>query len=154
MNHDNWNPPHSHDPNPTPPGEDSALMLYAGSKAMRLTVNDLILLPQFTLHDCYIVSTGHGTSGPFTFEGVKLTDLVDRYTNFLWDYADVISGDGFRTRITFAALNSMEDRPAILALRINGRLLSRAEGLVRLIVPTENDDALQQVKWISEIRVR
>jgi hypothetical protein len=31
--------------------------------------------------------------------------------------------------------------------------MTRKQGLVRLVVPTETDDALRQVKWIAEIRV-
>jgi hypothetical protein len=31
--------------------------------------------------------------------------------------------------------------------------LTRAQGLVRLIVPHERDDALRQVKWVTRIIV-
>ena len=30
---------------------------------------------------------------------------------------------------------------------------SGAEGLVRLIVPTETDEALRQIKWVAEVRL-
>ena len=41
----------------------------------------------------------------------------------------------------------------VLAYALDGQLLSRAQGLVRLIVPSERDDALRQVKWVREVRV-
>ncbi len=148
-----WTPPHSHDPNPVPPNNDPALMLYTGSEIVRLTPDDLTHFPQFVLPHCYIVSTGHGTTGPFTFQGIRIIDLVTRYAKFEWARVDIISGDGFGTRLLRRALETMGDRPAILALRINGHPLRRDEGLVRLIVPDEKEDALQQVKWVSEIRM-
>lgn len=153
MSHDYWTPPHSHDPNPSPPGDDPSLTLYVASQAVRLTPADLAILPQLVVPDCYIVSTGHGTSGPFTFAGVRIVDLISCYTKYNWEYVDVLSGDGFGTRLTCADLSNMGDRPAILALEVDRHLLTRDEGLVRLIVPQEKGDALQQVKWVSEIRV-
>lgn len=150
---DNWIPPHSHDPNPVPPNNDPALMLHTGSEIVRLTPCELASFPQFMLPHCYIVSTGHGTTGPFTFQGIRIIDLVTRYAKFEWARVDIISDDGFGTRLLRRALETMGDRPAILALMINGRPLRRDEGLVRLVVPDEKEDALQQVKWVSEIRV-
>lgn len=150
---DDWIPPHSHDSNPVPPNNDPALMLYTGSEIVRLTPDDLTHFPQFILPHCYIVSTGHGTTGPFTFQGVRIIDLVTRYAKFEWTRVDIISDDSFGTRLLRGALQAMGDRPAILALMINGRPLKREEGLVRLIVPDRKEDALQQVKWVSEIRV-
>lgn len=148
-----WTPPHSHDPNPNPPSDDSVLTIYTSSQTVRVTPDDLAGLPQSTVNNCYIVSTGHGTSGPFTFQGVQVAGLVSHYTKNMWVYIDIISGDGFRTRLTRAILATMGNRPAILALKIDGRPLRREEGLIRLIVPNEKEDALQQVKWISEIRI-
>jgi hypothetical protein len=34
---------------------------------------------------------------------------------------------------------------------LNGQPLTRAQGLIRLIVPAETDDALRQVKWVTQI---
>ena len=153
MTPDDWTPPHSHDPNPNPPGDDSAFSLYAGLQAFRLTSDDLAGLPQSTVNNCYIVSTGHGTSGPFAFEGVQIVELVNRYAKNAWVHIDIVSGDGFRTRLTRATLATMGERPALLALKIDGRPMRRDEGLIRLIVPNEKEDALQQVKWVSDIRV-
>jgi hypothetical protein len=38
-----------------------------------------------------------------------------------------------------------------LALACDGKPLTRTQGLVRLIVPQEDDDALRQVKWVAGI---
>lgn len=154
MLNDDWIPPHSHDSNPTPPNDDPALMLHTGSGIVRLTPDELAHFPQFILPHCYIVSTGHGTTGPFTFQGVRVIDLATRYAKSRWVYIDILSGDGFGTRLLREALEAMGDRPAILALMINGRPLKREEGLVRLIVPDEKENALQQVKWVSEIHLQ
>ena len=153
MTPDNGTPPHSHHPSPNPLGNDAALTLYVGLQAIRLTSNDLADLPQSTVNNGYIVSTVHGTSGPFAFEGVQILELANHYTNNTWVYIDIVSGDGFRTRLTRAALATMGERPALLVLKIDGRPLRRDEGLIRLIVPNEKEDALQQVKWVSDIRV-
>jgi DMSO/TMAO reductase YedYZ molybdopterin-dependent catalytic subunit len=100
-----------------------------------------------------ILSTGHPPSGPFTFSGVAILTLIERYVNVDWAGVDVKSGDGFGARLTAVELRRDLKRPALLALTIDGRPMRRKEGLVRLIVPGETDDALRQVKWISEIRV-
>jgi DMSO/TMAO reductase YedYZ molybdopterin-dependent catalytic subunit len=151
MNEHDWSPPHAHDPNPTPPSADPTFVLFAAGREARLSPEDLSALPQQAIANCYIVSTGHGTSGPFTFDGVALAELLDRY-DAGWKAADVISADGFRTRITSDEARAPA-RSILLALIIDGRPLRREEGLVRLIVPGEIDDALRQVKWVSEIRV-
>ena len=66
----------------------------------------------------------------------------------------VMSADGFGARVSADELRRETARPILLALAANGRPLSRADGLVRLIVPGETDDALRQVKWVSEIRLQ
>ena len=144
-------PPHSHDPNPTPPGDDTGFKLRWGDDELHLTPEELYILPFFSITNCTIVSTAHPVSGPFTFRGVPLLALIDRYVNFAWEI--VVSADGFCTRLTAAELRAETERPSLLALEIDGRPLSRAAGLVRLVVPGETDDALRQVKWVSEIRV-
>lgn len=155
MNHETeWHPPHAHDPNPAPPDNDPTLWLDGQDGRVRLAPDDLAALPQQSVSDCYIVSTGHGTSGPFAFGGPRLVDAIDQFAGENWSAADVISADGFRTRLTAAALRAPSGRPVLLALEIDGQPLSREAGLVRLIVPDESDDALRQVKWVREIIVR
>ncbi|MFZ0546362.1 MAG: molybdopterin-dependent oxidoreductase, partial [Candidatus Promineifilaceae bacterium] len=122
-----------------------------------ITIQHLQTLPQHTLNDCYIVSTGHGTSGPFTFTGTTLLTLIEAHTTQFPDYTqvEVISGDGFGTRVSRSELENPANpnRPILLAWEIDGRSMTRREGAVRLIVPTEIDDALRQVKWIGRINV-
>jgi DMSO/TMAO reductase YedYZ molybdopterin-dependent catalytic subunit len=116
-----------------------------------ITVANLENLPQQIIDDCYIVSTGHGTSGPFHFEGVTLADLLDAYEVNRWGYADVVSADGFGTRIHSDEVTITSERPILLALACDGEGLTREQGLVRLIVPSERNDALRQVKWVARI---
>jgi len=148
-----WLHPHVHEPNPKPPAADPTLILARpdGSHA-HITVDALAALPQQTAHDCYIVSTGHGTSGPFRFTGVTLTDLLTAQGVTAWEYADVISADGFGTRVQQAEIPTIT-RPILLALACDDLPLTREQGLVRLIVPHEDDDALRQVKWVARIEV-
>lgn len=152
--HAEWSPPHSHEPHPAPPSDDDTFLLRFGSEIVRLTPDDLRRFPQQTVDNCLIASTGHPASGPFTFGGVALLALIERYVNIEWAIVDVMSDDGFGARLATAELQQAVERPALLALTIDGRPLTRAEGLVRLVVPGEIDDALRQVKWVSDIYVR
>ncbi len=146
--------PHSHDPNPAPPsaGPDFVLIL-PDSSTRTITPDDLRCLPQTTVPNCFIVSTGHGASGPFAFTGVTLADFVGNRWIGDWQQVEVISGDGFGTRLSAEDVNAAKSRPILLAHTINGQPLSRAAGLVRLVVPSETDDALKQVKWVGAVRV-
>jgi DMSO/TMAO reductase YedYZ molybdopterin-dependent catalytic subunit len=114
----------------------------------------LMGLPKINVPDCFIVSTGHGTSGPFVFSGTSFKDFVGEFWGNVWTQAEVVSADGFGTRIWE---NEVTDpsvtRPIVLAYEMDGEPLTRQQGLVRLIVPSETDDALRQVKWVGEIRI-
>lgn len=146
-------PPHSHDPNPAPPDDDPSFALRWADREFCLTPEALSAMPLVSVSGCYIVSTGHPLSGPFAFRGVSLLALIEHYVNINWEMADVVSADGFWARLTAAELRAETERPSLLALEVDGRPLSRAAGLVRLIVPGETDDALRQVKWVNEIRL-
>lgn len=150
--------PHRHDPNPDPPSADPAFTLTRPDGIeYDVTPSALSALPQTSVSDCYIVSTGHGISGPFTFTGVLLIDLLAAYLDedLAWDRVEVISGDGFGTRLTSDELRQPGRAGKILlACVIDGEPMTRTQGLVRLIVPSETDDALRQVKWVSQIRVK
>jgi DMSO/TMAO reductase YedYZ molybdopterin-dependent catalytic subunit len=150
--HDPLNP-HAHDPNPDPPSADPAFVLRAGEQEWLLSPDVLRRLPRLRIPDCTIVSTGHGASGPFVFEGVSLLVLIRAYAHdTAWSAVEVVSADGFGTRLSRAELEAEPPaRCCLLALTIDGRPLTRAEGLVRLVVPSETDDALRQVKWIGRI---
>jgi DMSO/TMAO reductase YedYZ molybdopterin-dependent catalytic subunit len=149
--------PHAHDPNFTPPSNDPAFDLaLPDGTTQRCGLAVLRALPLTSVADCYIVSTGHGRSGPFTFAGARLLDLLHAVlpAGTGWNAVDVFSADGFGTRVTAAELRDPAvTRPILLAYAIGGRDLTRAKGLVRLIVPNETDDALRQVKWVGRVHV-
>lgn len=161
--------PHAHEPNPLPPSPDADLTVHlpngverrigpAALRSLEFVQPDrlpahLANAKQFTLTDCYIVSTGHGTSGPFAFTGMRLLDLVDLLWDGDWTQVEVVSADGFGTRANRAELTAPTSRPILLAHTLDGQPLSRADGLVRLIVPSETDDALRQVKWVAHVRI-
>ncbi len=151
--------PHAHDPNPDPPSGDPIFTFRPlTAPPARINVASLSLLPQSTLHDCFIVSTGHGTSGPFTFSGITVRDFLDARlpASESWQQVEILSGDEFGTRVDCAELSPApaSARPLLLATHIDGVPLTRAQGLVRLIVPGERDDALRQVKWVAQIIMR
>ena len=154
-----WIHGHPHEPNPAPPSPAATFTVRVDGATPHTfqqlwQVADLYALPATTVSDCYIVSTGHGTSGPFTFGGVRLLDFIAHLGIPTWQQIDVISADGFGTRLTKDELaQDPAHHPSLLVYQRNGQPLRREEGLVRLIVPTEKDDALKQVKWVAEIVV-
>lgn len=149
-----WLHGHAHDPNPAPPSlATSFLLQHPDGTTQVVDLPDLTVLPATQVADCFIVSTGHGTSGPFTFTGVTLADLLRAQlpVALSWQTVDVISADGFGTRLGAAEVLAPTLRPILLAYEIDGAALTRTQGLVRLIVPSETDDALRQVKWVARI---
>jgi len=144
-----WVHGHAHEPNPAPPSPETYFTVQLPNGHISTwNVADLQQLPLTTVADCIIVSTGHGTSGPFTFAGVHLQDFLTHVLGQkgTWQQVDVISNDGFGTRLTVSDLaQESVERPSLLVYTLNGQPLTRAQGLVRLIVPTETHDALRQV---------
>ncbi len=161
--------PHSHEPNPLPPSHDADMTVHLPDGSSRriapAALRSLDFIPadrlperlstplQVTVPNCYIVSTGHGTSGPFSFTGLRLLDLINLLWPGEWSQVEVVSGDGFGTRALRTELAVPTSRPILLAHTLDGQPLTRADGLVRLIVPSETDDALRQVKWVAHVRV-
>lgn len=146
-----WLNTHSHDPNPiTPPG-DGSFELEVGGVRVPITLEMLYALPYTELGDCFIVSTGHGVSGPFRFGGVRVVDFLAHFlpASALVDHADFVSADGFGTRLDAHQLGAAPG--PLLAWHIDRAPMRRDQGLVRLIVPGEVDDALHQVKWLARI---
>lgn len=138
---------HSHDPNPSPPSDDPAFVLSRPEHPpIAISLANLLHFPVTTFENCYIISTGHGTSGPFIFGGVTLGQLLGHYAPNNWSGAIIRSGDGFGTTVTAGEFGE-----SLLAHHLDGRPLTRQEGLVRLIIPSEQEDALRQVKWVSNI---
>ncbi|MCC6454653.1 MAG: molybdopterin-dependent oxidoreductase [Caldilineaceae bacterium] len=149
-----WLHPQPHEPNPAPSNPDPTFTLTrSDGTSTTITVADLARLPQQSVPDCTIISTGHGTSGPFRFDGVTLRDLLNAYAVTAWAYADLVSADGFGTRVQRDEVERSAARPILLATSCDGEPLTRAQGLVRLIVPHETEDALRQVKWVAEIQI-
>jgi hypothetical protein len=150
--------PHSHEPNPKPPTADPTVMLIS-QKDHQTLVTVAMLQEEFTavtISNCTIVSTGHGTTGPFAFTGVCLLEVVERYGGDNgWSQVEVVSADGFGNRVLAEELYEPDPAgPIILAYALDGNLLMREQGLVRMIVPSEKDDALRQVKWVDVVRIR
>jgi DMSO/TMAO reductase YedYZ molybdopterin-dependent catalytic subunit len=157
MSNDDPLRPHSHEPNPEPPTADPTITLITpDEREILVTVGELKKgFTTVTLSDCYIVSTGHGTSGPFTFTGVRLLDLIEQSAKGKWSQVEVVSADGFGNRVMAAELRDPGSAgPVLLAYAIDGDPLTRGQGLVRMIVPSERDDALRQVKWVEVVRIR
>lgn len=152
-----WLHGHPHDPNPAPPSEEPTFVVKQSNGVEHtIRVEDLTRLPLTHVPDCWIVSTGHGRSGPFTFAGARLADLLNSVLSpvVTWQQVDVISADGFGTRL-FAqeVLDPTLTRPILLSYAIHETPMTRRQGLVRLIVPSETDDALRQVKWVGRIEI-
>ncbi|CAN5690252.1 hypothetical protein BH10CHL1_BH10CHL1_13750 [soil metagenome] len=152
-----WLHGHAHDPNPLPPSPDSAFIVSKPDGAeIQVTLLDLQELPVTQVSECWIVSTGHGRSGPFTFAGARLLDLINQVlssTRVTWHHVDVISADHFGTRLLSEELQAATTRPTLLSYGVDQVPMTRAQGLVRLIVPSETDDALRQVKWVARIEI-
>jgi len=147
--------PHAHESNPDPPTNDPDFtLLMPDGTSLKLKPADLRELPLTSLPGCYIISTGHGTSGPFTFQGVTLLTLIRHHWQKAFSQVELISADGFGNRILAEELLQPDPAgPMVLAYAIDDQPMTRQQGLVRLIVPSERDDALRQVKWISRINV-
>lgn len=152
-----WLHAHEHDPNPAPPNVDPTFVIrLPDGTEIQVSPTDLEQYPLAQIFDAYIVATGHSTSGPFTFGGVRLLDLVTAHmpSDMSWEHVDVISADNFGTRVRAGELLAKgANQPILLSYTIDGQPLTREQGLVRLIVPSEIDDALRQVKWITRIEI-
>ena len=150
-----WVHAHPHEPNlATPAGDGRFGVRLSTGMALSFTVADLQRLPAVTVADCYIVSTGHGVSGPFRFTGVTVRDFLHAAlpAGVAWRHIDIVSADGFGTRLHPDDITQPPaGRPPLLAYTLDDAPLTRAQGLLRLIVPAEVDDALRQVKWVDVI---
>ena len=140
--------PHRHDNNVLPPHNDASIILIRpNGEPLTYTLTDLAALPQSAL--TYSFTTDHGTHGPYLLSGVALRDLVaDRD----FQEIEVISADGFGNRLFVEELGERV-RPILLCTHSDGKLLERSLGLVRLVVPSETDNALRQIKWVAQIRL-
>jgi hypothetical protein len=149
--------PHRHDPNPEPPTAAKTLRVVGpAGRELPMAPADLRRLPRTTIPRYAIVSTGHGTSGPFSFGGVTLLDLLQGLDLLPAGpfQLEIISADGFGNRVEGEeVVAGTAAGPILLSDELDGRPMTRGEGAVRLIVPSETDDALRQVKWVETVRI-
>ena len=156
---DNHDPlqPHSHDNNPEPPYIDPTLIFLApnGDKK-EISLADLMADYDQTVIPAYTYMTDHGMHGPYKLEGVGLLDLINQELGpqAEWGEVEIISADEFGNRLYRDELVPAGFAPVLLCHRSNNEQLRRIQGLVRLVVPSETDNALRQVKWVREIRVK
>lgn len=149
--------PHSHDNNLTPPDYDPTLILtIPGRDEVSISLVDLMVeYPESTI-PAYQYMTDHGMHGPYRLDGVRLVDLIHAHLEPDRHYTsiEVVSADGFGNRIyPDEMLKETEHGPILLCYRSNGESLGRRHGLVRLVVPSETDNALRQIKWVRRIVV-
>ena len=140
--------PHSHDNNELPPNDDPTLIVIRpNGEQTPYSLTTLATLPQSQL--TYSFSTDHGTHGPYQLSGVALRDLIGQDAV---GEIEVMSADGFGNRI-FAEELGDGNRPILLCTHSDGQPLRRENGLVRLVVPSETDNALRQIKWVRSVRL-
>lgn len=144
--------PHSHDNNVLPPGDDASIALFLpdGSQ-QQISLEALRQLPRTSF--AYEYHTDHGVHGPYQLVGVSLRDLIEGSWSERWRQVEVLSADDFGNRIFADEVLSDEGDPILLSYESDGVALRREHGLVRLVVPSETDNALRQVKWVAKIRV-
>lgn len=145
---------HRHDNNTTVPSADPTITLHLPDGTRHaLDLDRLARLPATTLPDHWI-ATDHGTHGPYQLAGVALIDVVRAYSAQPFDNVAVISADGYGNRVWAAELlQPAAAGPVLLCTHSNGAPLSRRHGLVRLVVPSERDNALRQIKWVATVSV-
>ena len=155
-NHDPLQPP-SHDTNLQPPDNNPSIrFIDPAGQQKSISLADLMADYEPTVIPAYTYMTDHGMHGPYKLEGVALLDLIEQEIgkNGEWGEVEVISADGFGNRLYRPELSPEGEDPVLLCHRSNEEQLRRMQGLVRLVVPSETDNALRQVKWVREIRVK
>lgn len=148
--------PHSHDNNPDPPDDDPTIYLVRpGGERLAIPLPALLSSYPRAVLPAYTYSTDHGRHGPYRLGGVRLLDLVEQAVgrSVLWREVVVRSADGFGNRLAREELAPAAGEPVLLCTHSQGRPLSRAHGLVRLVVPSETDNALRQVKWVRTLEL-
>lgn len=145
--------PHSHDNNEAPPDENLDLLLIGpNGREIPIPAAALPTYPQAIIPH-YEYTTDHGKHGPYKLTGVALLDLITQHITAAWSEVEVLSADGFGNRVFRAELETPTAAPVLLCTATNGRPLTRAEGAIRLVVPSETDNALRQIKWVRTIRL-
>ena len=147
-------PSHHHN-NPLPPDDNSDILLICSdAREYSLSPQDLQALPASSLQAQYF-HTDHGRHGPYNLLGVSLLALIQLKEGVTspWQSIELISADGFGNRVLRQELE-ISPQDFLLCYQSNGKPLTRENGLVRLVVASEQNSALRQVKWLRLIRVR
>lgn len=139
----------SHHNNVTPPDDDETFYLLWDKGELELTLPTLKTYPKTEYP--YTYKTDHGDHGPYTLLGVALRDLIKELSK-AWNEVEIKSADGFGNCLTKDEV--LAEPPPMLYYLSDGELLSRQNGLVRLVVPSETDNALRQIKWVREVKVK
>lgn len=141
--------PERHHNTTTPPDADETLFLSWNGGSLKLSLPELKTYPQTNYAYSYV--TNHGNHGPYQLTGVSLRDLITAEVMADWSEVTVLSADGFGNRLSRDEV--LTQPPPMLYYLSDGGLLSRQNGLIRLVVPSEIDNALRQIKWVREVQV-
>jgi len=120
-------------------------VFYHAQKLCELSYDELAALPQTSVSTCLVRRGDTGACG--TFEGVRLKDILA-----------LCAKDAKADRIVFIAANGYESSMSLgeldddwtVALKVNGRKLSRDEGFpARIVIPKRYD--YKWVRWLEKI---
>ncbi len=128
----------------------ATLELRGPGGSRSLSAVDLAALPRHS-----IKASAHGVTGEFS--GVWLTDLLrlvgapagdSLRGRALANYIVVDARDGYRVVFSIAEFDAgYTDRVALLADRVDGKMIDSASGPLRLIVPDEKRPA----RWVRQV---
>ncbi len=133
-------------------GDDGWQVALRGPDGTRtVTAAELRALPQRTVS--LPISCVEGWSADATWEGVRLSDVLDLVGGVLGDVR-IASAERSGTYRESVLPRAYADHPStLLALRLNGSRLTRDHGFpVRLIAP--NRPGVLQTKWVTELEVQ
>jgi len=146
--------PHKHSNNTTAPkGNTNITINKTNGSSLDLSLEQLKTNYPQSVIPAYTYVTDHGVHGPYRLEGVSLKDLITQENKNDWSEVEVLSADGFGNRISKEEI-LVETDPIMLYYKSNDKMLERKHGLVRLVVPTEIDNALRQIKWVKTINIK
>ncbi len=146
--------PHKHSNNTTAPEGNINIILHkTDGSSVELSLEQLQMNYPTSIIPAYTYVTDHGVHGPYKLEGVSLKDLVSKEVKTAWSELEVLSADGFGNRLSKEEVLAEGD-PIMLYFKTDGELLAKQHGLLRLVVPSETDNALRQIKWVKTINVK
>nr|WP_238981251.1 molybdopterin-dependent oxidoreductase [Williamsia herbipolensis] len=131
-------------------GADYRLVLTVDGRETPMSLEALRSLPQ-TTRDLPIACV-EGWSASGTWRGVRLRDLLATVDDRRGRDARVVSFDRGLYGVTMLPANFVDDDDTLIALELNGEVLSLDHGYpCRLIAP--NRPGVLQTKWLSRIEV-